>query len=35
MLEINSAAQKSLPLQGAGNRSEVGLPVSTCGGDTK
>jgi hypothetical protein len=32
LLEINSAAQKYLPLQGAGNLSEVGLPVSTCGG---
>jgi len=29
---IFSASQKSLPLQGAGNHSEVGLPVSTCGG---
>jgi hypothetical protein len=29
---MNPAAQKSLPLQGAGNPSEVGLPVLTCGG---
>jgi hypothetical protein len=29
---MNPAAQKSLPLQGAGNSSEVGLPVSICGG---
>jgi hypothetical protein len=31
-LEMNSAAQKSLPLQGAGNCSGVALPVSTAGG---
>jgi hypothetical protein len=34
-LEMNSAAQKSLPLQGAGNRSEVALSVSTAGGNSK
>jgi hypothetical protein len=31
-LEMNSAAQKSLPLQGAGNCSGVALLVSTAGG---
>jgi len=30
LLEIFSAAQKSLPLQGAGNRSEVALPGFNC-----
>jgi len=34
-LEMNSAAQKSLPLQGAGNHSEVALPVSTAGGKSR